>query len=58
MFIGKPELYNNNNKDYVWAICRCPVPSIFAIKIPKEEGKIAYDFKCKECGTSGTIYSK
>ena len=56
-FVSEPELvYNNIDEEhYVYALCRCPLPLGYAIAIPRIEGKIAYAFKCKKCGTTGTV---
>lgn len=44
--------------DYAIAVCQCPVPTGYGIKIPKKKGIISYPFYCKACNTRGTVYSK
>lgn len=42
---------------YVYAICRCPLDSRYAIKIKRQKGVNEYNFKCDICGTSGVVVS-
>lgn len=52
----KPEKIDNlDEQKFVYAHCMCPVPSNYAIKIPKIEGKSTYQFKCEDCGLTGVV---
>ena len=50
--------YPVNYKDYVYARCKCELPIEFAIRMRRAPGKTKYMFKCDECGTEGTVYTK
>lgn len=49
IFVGTPTKYDQNDMDYVWALCKCPLPINYGIRIPKEKGIVDYHFKCKDC---------
>lgn len=57
----KPEYVNPHMRDgkkWVYAICKCPLPSEYVLKMPKIEGKNKYSFHCDICGTSGVVYTE
>ena len=62
IFYGVPEpLFSDylKEREYVHAVCKCPVPNTFSIKIPRlfsSNGK--YNFHCNACGTEGVVISK
>ena len=58
IFVGKPVKYDQNDTDYVWALCRCPLPANYGIRIPREKGIVNYHFKCEDCGTEGVVSIK
>lgn len=43
-----------NDYNFVYAICRCCVPSNYAIKIPRTT-EFKYYFECEDCGTKGVV---
>ena len=59
IYIGEPQYYIPMNEEkYVYALCKCPLPiSSYALIIPRRKNVLEYAFKCKKCGTSGTVYS-
>lgn len=42
---------------YVYAFCRCPLDTRYAIKMKRQKGVSVYPFKCDICGTSGEVIS-
>lgn len=52
----KPEYcYPIDEEKYVYAICKCPRPIEYVIKMKRIKGKTRYPFKCDICGTSGEV---
>ena len=48
---------NANDPNFVYAICRCCVPTNYAIKIPRTTA-IEYPFECEDCGTKGVVVTR
>ena len=54
----KPEKIDEiDYEHYAYAICKCPLPLNYAIKIPKLIGVTEYKFKCDKCGAEGFVYT-
>lgn len=59
----KPEYIGIGNFDtmnYVYAYCKCPLPTDYAIKWPliKDGKPHSYTCICEDCGTEVGVYSK
>ena len=58
MFKTKPTLIEPGDEEkYIMAVCKCPLDTRYAIKMPIKSGKIAYSFECQDCGTCGTVFT-
>lgn len=51
-YIKKPDY-----EKFVYAYCRCPYSTKYALKISRVKGQAQYPFYCEECGTSGVVHS-
>ena len=53
-------LSNFDEDNYVYAYCKCPLPSDYAIKWPRiKDGKEhRYSCICEDCGTEVAVVSK
>lgn len=57
IFISEPKPIKDFPKsDYIYAICQCEIPDIYAICIPREKGEKEHHFKCRKCGLEGVVY--
>lgn len=52
----KPVKIKNINYDkYVYALCKCPLPLDYAIRMKKIDGQHDYKFYCNNCRTAGVV---
>ena len=58
VFVGTPTKYDQNDTDYVWALCKCPLPANYGIRIPREKDKTEYGFECEDCGYRGIVLTQ
>lgn len=57
IFVTTPVTYNEDEENYVWAVCRCCLLGE-GLRIPRIRNRTEYHFKCKLCGTEGVVNTR